>query len=110
FEAVSIPLLSGRTFNERDRAGAQMVAIVNQTFVQTYFPQAEPVGRRLQSEALKGQSLLIVGVVADALPEAGAASRPALYVPFSQFPLPPMSLLLPTPPNPLSLVPTIRER
>jgi putative ABC transport system permease protein len=110
FETVSIPLLSGRTFNERDRAGAQVVAVVNQTFVQTYFPQGKPVGRRLQSEALKGQSILIVGVVADALPEAGAASRPALYVPFSQFPVPGMSLLLRTAGNPLSLVPTIRER
>jgi putative ABC transport system permease protein len=110
FETVSIPLLSGRTFNERDRAGAQVVAVVNQTFVQTYFPQGKPVGRRLQSEALKGQSILIVGVVGDALPEAGAASRPALYVPFSQFPVPGMSLLLRTAGNPLSLVPTIRER
>jgi len=110
FETVSIPLLSGRTFNERDRAGAQVVAVVNQTFVQTYFPQGKPVGRRLQSEALKGQSILIVGVVADALPEAGAASRPALYIPFSQFPVPGMSLLLRTAGNPLSLVPAIRER
>jgi putative ABC transport system permease protein len=110
FETVSIPLLSGRTFNERDRAGAQVVAVVNQTFVQTYFPQDKPVGRRLQSEALKGQSILIVGVVGDALPEAGAASRPALYVPFSQFPVPGMSLLVRTAGNPLSLVPTIRER
>ncbi len=110
FETVSIPLLSGRTFNERDRAGAQVVAVVNQTFVQTYFPQGKPAGRRLQSEALKGQSILIVGVVADTLPEAGAASRPALYVPFSQFPVPGMSLLLRTAGNPLSLVPAIRER
>jgi predicted permease len=110
FETVSIPLLSGRTFNEQDHAGAQVVAVVNQTFVQTYFPQGEAVGRRLQSEALKGQSLLIVGVVADTLPEAGAASRTALYVPFSQFPVPGMSLLLRTAGNPLSFVPTIRER
>jgi predicted permease len=110
FETVSISLLAGRTFNERDRAGAQVVAVVNQTFAQTYFPQGKPVGRRLQSEALKGQSILIVGVVADALPEAGAASRPALYVPFSQLPVPGMSLLLRTAGDPLSLVPTIRGR
>jgi putative ABC transport system permease protein len=110
FKTVSIPLLSGRTFNERDRAGAEVVAVVNQTFAKTYFPQSEPVGRRLQSEALKGQSILIVGVAGDALPEAGAASRPALYVPFSQFPVPGMSLLLRTAGNPLNLVPTIRER
>jgi hypothetical protein len=77
-----------RTFNEQDRAGAQLVAIVNETFVKTYPSQSEPFGHRLQSEAVKGQSILIVGVAADVLPEAGAASRPALYVPFSQFPVP----------------------
>ncbi|MGH9848797.1 MAG: ADOP family duplicated permease [Blastocatellia bacterium] len=110
FKTVSIPLLSGRTFNEQDRAGAQVVAVVNQTFVKTYFPQSQAVGRRLQSEVLKGQSILIVGVVADVLPEAGVVSRPALYLPFSQFPIPGMSLLLRTAGNPLNLVPAIRER
>jgi len=107
FKTVSIALLSGRAFNGQDRAGAQAVAVVNQTFVKTWFPQGEPVGRRLQRE---GQSILIVGVVADVAPEAGAASRPALYVPFSQFPVPGMSLLLRAADNPLGLVPAIRER
>src|SRR5262249_30574702 len=105
FENLSIPLLSGALFNEPHRAGAPAGAVVNPTFRQTYFPQGKPVGRRLQSEALKGQSILIVGVVADALPEAGAASIPALYVPFSQLPLPGMSLLLRTAGDPLNLVP-----
>ena len=110
FQTVSIPLLSGRTFNEQDRAGAQVVAVVNQTFVKMYFPQSEALGRRLQTEMLKGQSILIVGVVADVLPEAGAAARPELYLPYSQFPVPGMSLLARTAGNPLPLVPTIRER
>jgi putative ABC transport system permease protein len=110
FQTVSIPLLSGRTFNEQDRAGAQVVAIVNQTFVKMYFPQSEAAGRRLRTELLEEQSILIVGVVADVLPEAGAAARPALYLPYSQFPVPGMSLLVRTEGNPLPLVPTIRER
>ena len=38
---------------------AALVAVVNQTFVETFFPQNEAVGKRLQNE---GQSTLIVGV------------------------------------------------
>ena len=110
FKTVAIPLLSGQAFNDRDRAGAPGVAIINQTFAKTLFPNSEPVGQRLQSEEMKGRSILIVGVAADVTPEAGAASRPAIYVPFNQFPVPGMSLLLRTAGNPLSLVSTIRAR
>jgi putative ABC transport system permease protein len=110
FKTVTIPLLSGRAFNDQDRAGAPAVAIINQTFAKTLFPDGEPVGQRLQSEEMKGRSILIVGVAADVAPEAGAASRPAIYLPFTQFPVPGMSLLLRTAGNPLSLVPTIRAR
>src|SRR6185295_15791690 len=107
FKTVAIPLLSGRTFDDRDRAKSARVAVVNQTFVETFFAQREAVGRRLQSD---GQSTLIVGVAADVTPEAGTASRPMVYVPFSQLPVPGMSLLVRTEGNPLSLVPAIRER
>lgn len=110
FKTVSIPLLSGRAFNDQDRAGAPAAAIINRTFAKTLFPNSEPVGQRLQSAEMKGQSILIVGVAADVTPEANAASVPAVYLPFSQFPVPGMSLLMPTAGNPLNLVPTIRTQ
>ncbi|HEX6647967.1 MAG TPA: ABC transporter permease [Pyrinomonadaceae bacterium] len=110
FQTVSIPLLSGRPFTEHDREGAQVVAIVNQTFVKDYFPQGEVLGRRIQSEVLKGQSIQIVGVVSDVLPEPGAAIRPALYLPYRQFPIPGMSLLVRTTGDPLNLVPALHQR
>jgi putative ABC transport system permease protein len=106
FKTVGIPLLAGRAFNEQDRAGGPAVAIINQTLAKSFFAHSEPVGQRLQSE---GQSILIVGVAADVTPEAGAASRPVLYRPFSQFPLG-GSLLLRTTSDPLSLVSTVRAR
>ena len=110
FKTVTIPLLAGRPFNDQDRAGAPTVAVINQTFAKTLFPNSEPVGQRLQSEEMKGRSILIVGVAADVTPEAGTASRPAVYLPFNQFPVPGMSLLMRTAAGPLSLVPTLRAR
>jgi len=110
FKTLGIPLVSGRTFNDQDRADGAPVAIVNQTFVDTFFPTSEPIGRRMDSPAWKGRRILIVGVAADTTPEAGTASRPWVYLPFSQLPVPGTSLLVRAAGNPLSLVPAIRER
>jgi len=47
FAAMSIPVLSGRTFESRDRAGAPPVAIINDELARRYFPGENPVGKRL---------------------------------------------------------------
>jgi putative ABC transport system permease protein len=108
FSTVGMPLLAGRSFNEQDRAGGPAVAIINQTMAKTYFTGSEPVGQRLQSE---GKSILIVGVVSDVTPEAGAADRSAVYLPFSQLPVPGSSMLLrSTDVDPLNLASVIRAR
>ncbi len=47
FSTMGIPLIMGREFNERDRLGAPKVVIVNQTFVRTFLPHENPIGRRV---------------------------------------------------------------
>jgi putative ABC transport system permease protein len=48
FSVMAIPLLSGRTFDERDTEQSQRVVIVDTTFVQKNFaPGENPIGRRL---------------------------------------------------------------
>ncbi len=106
FKTVGATLLAGRAFTEQDRVSGTAVAIVNQTFAKSFFAQSDPVGQRLQSE---GKTILIVGVAADVTPEAGTASQPLLYRPFSQSPAG-ASLLLNTTSDPLSLVSTVRAR
>ena len=48
FETLRIPLQRGRSFNERDQAGAPGVAIVNETFARRFWPGQEPIGKRIQ--------------------------------------------------------------
>ncbi len=48
FEALGIPLRSGRTFDRRDRADGPLVAVVNEAAVDRYFAGENPVGRRLK--------------------------------------------------------------
>ena len=47
FETMGIPIVDGRGFTGTDEGGAP-VAIVNQTFVRTFFPDRSPLGQRLR--------------------------------------------------------------
>jgi predicted permease len=47
FALLRIPLVAGRTFSPTDRPGAGRVAIVNEAFVQRYWPGETGIGKRL---------------------------------------------------------------
>ncbi len=64
FDTMGIPLVLGRRFNERDRAGAPRVAIVNEAFVSQYCAGENPLGRRMATGSHKDSlDIEIVGVV-----------------------------------------------
>jgi predicted permease len=48
FEALGIRLLRGRAFTESDKAGSQLVAIVNRKMAERYWPGQDPIGKRLR--------------------------------------------------------------
>ncbi|HEY7876958.1 MAG TPA: ABC transporter permease [Gemmatimonadaceae bacterium] len=48
FATMGIPLVHGRDFSTRDRSGAPIVSIVNQEFVRRYFPNQDPIGKRIE--------------------------------------------------------------
>ncbi len=81
FSTMKIPMVSGRDFRpEETSPGA---AIVNQTFVKTFFPNQDPVGRTF-SRGVNQPINKIVGVTPD-LPDHDLRepSRPMFYVPFA---------------------------
>ena len=67
FGAMGIPLLRGRYFREADNARGQLVLIVNRKLAQHYWPNQDPIGKRLRIGAAEMQTpwLTIVGEVAD---------------------------------------------
>ena len=75
FQAMGIPVLAGREFNERDTHTAPVpdgasefrVAIANETFVKQYFGTSNPIGRRVgfRSDPNTPTPIEIVGVVRD---------------------------------------------
>jgi putative ABC transport system permease protein len=68
FRVMGTPLLAGRTFDGRDRPDAPRAAVVNETFVRRYFPNADPIGQTFQVDVPRTPppSYQIVGVVRDA--------------------------------------------
>jgi len=64
---MGIPLLRGREIEIRDTASGPRVAVVNQTFVEKYFKDQNPIGRTFtfDDETDNGAPLEIVGVIGD---------------------------------------------
>lgn len=88
FEALQIPLLRGRSFDARDRAGAPPVALVSDLLAQRLWPGEDPVGRRLRLGAAgnEGEWIEVVGLVPH-MPQSGdSVDVPSLYRPFEQAP------------------------
>jgi putative ABC transport system permease protein len=68
FKTLQIPLLAGREFDVRDKAGAPMVTIVNEAFAREFSNGQSPVGRSFWTEASPGMPdtrYEIIGMVRD---------------------------------------------
>ena len=86
FSAMSIRMIAGRDFNERDDLGAPPVVIVNEEFVRRLIPQGEPLGQQVSaSDSTFWQNMEIVGVTANSVPyNLREPARPCVFVPFFQ--------------------------
>lgn len=80
FVTIGQPLLRGRAFIAADTRDAPRVAIVNQSFAQRYWPNADPVGRRLTFDNGANWTT-IVGVVANVRPRLNAEPVDEIHVP-----------------------------
>ena len=67
FSTLGIPILMGREIEVQDTAASIRAAVVNQTFALRFFPNANPIGKRV-SDTYSGNpaEMVVVGVAADA--------------------------------------------
>jgi hypothetical protein len=86
FETLGVPVLRGRAFDERDRAGAPGAVVVNQQLARRHWGDADPIGARISSDGGRTWRT-IVGVVGD-VRQQGLDREPgdAVYLPFREFP------------------------
>jgi predicted permease len=106
FEALGIPLKSGREFTESDRASSDPLVVVNETLARTLWPGQNPVGQILTQDGGRR----VVGVVGDVHhggPERSGGSE--MYLPMRQTAdYPEMELVVRTVLPPASLAAGIR--
>jgi putative ABC transport system permease protein len=90
FDAMSTPMRRGRKFDDRDRANTTPVMIVNAAFARRYFPNEDPIGRRVVirfTRMTEETPREIVGVVGDMRHEGlHAEPHPSVFVPHAQLP------------------------
>ena len=66
FETLGIPLLLGRTIDERDTPASPLVVVVNQAFVRKYFHHQNPIGQHMiKGSPFEPPGYEIIGVVGD---------------------------------------------
>jgi predicted permease len=64
-EAMEIPLVRGRGFTEKDDERAPRVAIVSETLARRFFPDEDPIGKRVGLDAETAGKIEIIGVARD---------------------------------------------
>jgi putative ABC transport system permease protein len=104
---MGIRLEAGRFIEPRDRENVDRVAVINRALASQYWPNENPIGRRI----FAGQNpITIVGIVADVHHRSlQEAPRGQMYLSYEQFGIRGMTVVLKSAGNPTTLVPVLRE-
>ena len=116
FETMGIRLVRGRVFTDADRAGAPLVAVVNETMEKKLWPGKSAIGGTIKMLYERAPWATVVGVVKD-VREGGALSEPppTMFFPHAQSGLSAyywpadMNLVIRTEHDPLALVGAVRQ-
>src|SRR5262245_18383974 len=105
FQTLGVPLLKGRLFDERDKADAPGVVIINKNLADRLFAGRDPIGRRLSYTGTNSTPDQIIGVVGDVkITGLDQAIKPVLYYPYRQSASLDNSLVVRTSADPATLV------
>jgi putative ABC transport system permease protein len=102
FETMGIPLIRGRVFNETDRLNSKQVIVINQAFVDKFFPGQDPIGKRIAPDWTIGASeeapmREIIGIVGNVKHRSLRADfTPEMYTALAQLPIGVASLVVRT--------------
>ena len=109
-ETLGIPVLSGRSIETSDDAGAVPVAVVNRSFARLLFGDEEPVGRRIHAGGGDEDPLTVVGVVGDVRQtDLRREAVPEVHMPLAQRPFRRMWMLARTTGDPTTALEALRS-
>jgi predicted permease len=110
FRLLGIPLVRGRLIEDRDVQNAPYVAVISTTVSRRYWPNEDPIGRRI---VLVGtdKPVTVVGVVSDVRQPLSKDPRAesVLYLSYQQLPWPFMTLIFAPATEPSAAVDAVRQ-
>jgi len=109
-KVLHVPLIRGREFTEHDDADAPPVVMVNQAVVRHYWPNENPIGKRIYLGTLP-RPAEVVGVLGDIKNESLAQeTAPEVFLPFPQLPWASVNLTIRTTQDPHSSISAVRRQ
>ncbi|HYU98710.1 MAG TPA: ABC transporter permease, partial [Pyrinomonadaceae bacterium] len=114
FKTLGVSMLKGRDFTERDNKQGPPVVIVNQAFARKFFPNEDPVGKRVRpgisTDTDEPAMREIIGVVSDIRNRnLSSELRPGYYMPAAQMPFNQMTLVVRTTNDPHSVITAVQN-
>lgn len=116
FAALGVPVLRGRVFDASDRAGSRRVAIINHLAAERFFPNEDPIGKRVwfgggSNFDRPDSAAEIIGIVGDVAYQSldERPMQPDFYTPYAQFTYASRAVLVRSLGNPAALVPAVRR-
>jgi len=112
FEAMEIPLLHGRSFDDKDTQNSIPVAIVDGKMAREFWPDQNPIGKRIRHGGTNSDApwITIVGVVGQVKHDAlDSDPRIVVYLPQTQYPTRGMTLTIRTRVEPAALAVAVKK-
>jgi putative ABC transport system permease protein len=113
FAVVGIRIIRGQNFSPTDTSSSARVAIVNESFVRRYFPNADPIGKQLNfniDPKEKADWRRVIGVVGDVRDvELSKTAQPEIYLSLEQNTSSAFALFVRTKSDPRALAPALRS-
>jgi putative ABC transport system permease protein len=117
FRAMGIPLMRGRWFDEHDTLKSAPVAMVDESFARRFWPNQNPVGKRISfadNPKAEDDWMTVVGVAGSIRQENPASRYMTIYQPVAQVQVPfflqVVSFVVRSNANPASLAPALRAQ
>jgi predicted permease len=108
--ALGLHLVKGRDFEPTDGRDAPLVAIVDERLVETYWPGEDAIGKRISSNGDEGPWATVVGVVRHVYRSGPRKEgEPQMYFAYRQRVQTPLSYVVRTTVDPLSIIRSVRS-
>lgn len=108
---INLPLLSGRSFTERDGPNDEKVAIVTPDFAKIHWPQQSPIDKRFRflSNSGPGDWMRVVGVFSNVIINSSENLQPVIFTPCRQGDWDNLALLVRFSQDPHTQIKTVRD-